>query len=170
MLKKQPEGLAFTNDYIKQALDQAKAAGIDVNGAAFQPQTVTLRPAARNSMLTTAWPDILDRLDRHRSSGRLSPDVATLADLMDTYRVPGISIAVGRAGEQVWAAGYGSTDAARSTPVDSRTAFQACSISKHVAAFGTLRLVAAGTLDLDSDIHEYLTSWRLPDGEGGRAT
>jgi NitT/TauT family transport system substrate-binding protein len=42
VLTKQPEGLAFTNDYIKQALDQAKAAGVDVNGAAFQPQTVTL--------------------------------------------------------------------------------------------------------------------------------
>ncbi|MFI5895098.1 ABC transporter substrate-binding protein [Actinoplanes sp. NPDC051513] len=42
VLKKAPEGLAFTNDYINQAITQAKAAGIDVNGASFQPQTVTL--------------------------------------------------------------------------------------------------------------------------------
>jgi NitT/TauT family transport system substrate-binding protein len=42
VLTKQPEGLAYTNDYMRQALDQAKAAGIDVNGASFQPQTVTL--------------------------------------------------------------------------------------------------------------------------------
>jgi NitT/TauT family transport system substrate-binding protein len=42
VLTKQPEGLAFTNDYIKQALDQAKAAGVDINGAGFQPKTVTL--------------------------------------------------------------------------------------------------------------------------------
>ncbi|MEU8228978.1 ABC transporter substrate-binding protein [Actinoplanes sp. NPDC048967] len=42
VLTKQPEGLAFTNDYIKQAQDQAKAAGVDINGAGFQPQTVTL--------------------------------------------------------------------------------------------------------------------------------
>lgn len=42
VLTKQPEGLAYTNDYIQQALEQAKAAGIDVTGAAFQPQTVTL--------------------------------------------------------------------------------------------------------------------------------
>ncbi|MEV6488144.1 ABC transporter substrate-binding protein [Actinoplanes sp. NPDC051633] len=42
VLTKQPEGLAYTNDYIKQAQDQAKAAGIDINGTAFQPQTVTL--------------------------------------------------------------------------------------------------------------------------------
>jgi NitT/TauT family transport system substrate-binding protein len=42
VLKKAPEGTAYTNDYINQAITQAKAAGIDVNGASFQPQTVTL--------------------------------------------------------------------------------------------------------------------------------
>jgi NitT/TauT family transport system substrate-binding protein len=42
VLTKQPEGLAYTNDYLRQALDQAKSAGVDVNGAAFQPQTVTV--------------------------------------------------------------------------------------------------------------------------------
>jgi CubicO group peptidase (beta-lactamase class C family) len=33
-----------------------------------------------------------------------------------------------------------------------------------------LRLVADGTLDLDTDIGEYLTSWQLPAGAGWRAT
>jgi NitT/TauT family transport system substrate-binding protein len=42
VLKKAPEGLAYTNDYINQAVTQAKAAGVDVNGTAFQPTTVTL--------------------------------------------------------------------------------------------------------------------------------
>jgi NitT/TauT family transport system substrate-binding protein len=42
VLKKAPEGLAYTNDYINQAITQAKAAGIDVNGAGFKPLTVTL--------------------------------------------------------------------------------------------------------------------------------
>jgi len=42
VLTKQPEGLAYTNDYIKQAIDQAKTAGVDVNGSAFQPKPVTL--------------------------------------------------------------------------------------------------------------------------------
>jgi CubicO group peptidase (beta-lactamase class C family) len=116
------------------------------------------------------WSELLDRLDRHGASGQLSPDVASLADLMDTYRVPGISIAVGQEDGQVWSAGYGTTDAAGPTPVNAHTAFQACSISKHVAAFGTLRLVADGVLDLDADIHEYLTSWQLPASEGWRAS
>jgi NitT/TauT family transport system substrate-binding protein len=42
VLTKQPEGLAYTNDYISQAVDQAKSAGVDVNGTSFAPQTVTL--------------------------------------------------------------------------------------------------------------------------------
>ena len=42
VLKKKPEGLAYTNDYMQKALNAAKAAGVDVNGASFAPQTVTL--------------------------------------------------------------------------------------------------------------------------------
>jgi NitT/TauT family transport system substrate-binding protein len=43
VLKKSPQGTAYTNDYINQAITQAKAAGIDVNGTSFQPETVTLQ-------------------------------------------------------------------------------------------------------------------------------
>jgi NitT/TauT family transport system substrate-binding protein len=42
VLKKAPEGLAYTNDYINQALTQVKGAGVDVTGASFKPETVTL--------------------------------------------------------------------------------------------------------------------------------
>ena len=44
VLTKTPEGLAYTNEYIQKALDQAKAAGIDVIGSGFTPKTVTLNP------------------------------------------------------------------------------------------------------------------------------
>jgi NitT/TauT family transport system substrate-binding protein len=44
VLKKAPVGQAYTNDYINQAITQAKAAGIDVNGTSFKPETVTLNP------------------------------------------------------------------------------------------------------------------------------
>ncbi|MFF5231372.1 ABC transporter substrate-binding protein [Dactylosporangium sp. NPDC000521] len=42
VLKKKPEGLAYTNDYMQKAIDAAKAAGVDVLGTSFTPQTVTL--------------------------------------------------------------------------------------------------------------------------------
>ncbi|WP_433615284.1 ABC transporter substrate-binding protein [Dactylosporangium sp. CA-139114] len=42
VLKKKPEGLAYTNDYMQKALDAAKAAGVDTMGSSFAPKTVTL--------------------------------------------------------------------------------------------------------------------------------
>ncbi|MEU7754976.1 serine hydrolase domain-containing protein [Micromonospora sp. NPDC049171] len=112
------------------------------------------------------WAPLLGHLDRQVSSGLLSPDTAALTDLMSSYQVPGVSIAVGHLDGQVWAAGYGVTGGATSTPVTAGTAFAACSISKHVAAFGALRLVQDGVLALDTDIRAYLTSWRLFDRAG----
>ena len=115
------------------------------------------------------WPEVLSRLDRHGTSGLPTPDAASLPELMQAYRVPGVSIAAGCLDGEAWCAGYGVTGAGRPDRVSCHTVFQACSISKHVAAFGTLRLVGDGVLDLDADVEDYLTSWRLPaSGQGWR--
>ncbi|MEU4771580.1 serine hydrolase domain-containing protein [Micromonospora sp. NPDC023644] len=66
-----------------------------------------------------------------------------------TDRVSSIGVAVGGLDGDVRAAGHDLL-------------FPACSISKHVAAFGTLRLVADATLDLDTDVNAYLSAWQLP--------
>lgn len=113
------------------------------------------------------WERELGRLDRHASSERLTPDTADLAELMATYHVPGISIAVAGPAGQVWCAGFGTTTTDNGAAVTPSTMFQACSISKHVAAFGALRLADHGVIDLDADIAEYLTSWQLPTAGGG---
>lgn len=86
----------------------------------------------------------------------------TMAERMQRYGVPGVSLAIVDDGEISWAAGYGVT-----TPggpaVHATTLFQAASISKAVAAVAVLSLVEHGTLDLDTDVNAYLRSWRLPD-------
>ena len=46
--------------------------------------------------------------------------------------------------------------------INRRTLFQAGSVSKPVTAVGVLRLVAEGALDLDADVNEYLTTWKVP--------
>src|SRR5215207_3555628 len=80
------------------------------------------------------WLEVLSRLDRHGARRHSSPDVAGLVELMGLYRVPGLSIAVEQDGERSWTAGYGTVAADAPTPVGPQTVFQACSISKHVAA------------------------------------
>ncbi|MFG1650968.1 serine hydrolase domain-containing protein [Micromonospora sp. NPDC049275] len=116
--------------------------------------------------LSADWVSLLGHLDRNVTSGLLSPDTATVTDLMSSYRVPGVSIAVGHVSGQVWATGCGVTGGETSAPVTAGTAFAACSISKHVAAFGALLLVQEGVVDLDTDVDAYLTSWQLLDRAG----
>lgn len=42
VLTKQPEGVAWTNDYVKQAIEQLEIAGVDVHATGYRPTPVTL--------------------------------------------------------------------------------------------------------------------------------
>ena len=48
-------------------------------------------------------------------------------------------------------------------PVDGGTLFPAASLSKWVSAWGVMRLVEEGRLDLDAPVSTYLTRWALPE-------
>lgn len=89
----------------------------------------------------------------------------SLAERMEQLRVPGVSVAVINGGEVEWAKGYGLADRERGRPVTTETLFQAASISKPVAAMAALKFVQDGLLDLDQNVNEMLTSWRIPDNE-----
>ena len=65
-------------------------------------------------------------------------------------------------GSLAWAGDYGQADPGRQVPVTADTVFQVGSISKPVTAWGVLRLVDKGLLDLDVPVETYLTRWHLP--------
>lgn len=48
--------------------------------------------------------------------------------------------------------------------VDRNSVFQVSSLSKWVSAFGIMKLVEDGRLDLDAPVSKYLTRWQLPPG------
>ncbi|MEO1449125.1 MAG: serine hydrolase domain-containing protein [Bacteroidota bacterium] len=79
--------------------------------------------------------------------------------------IPGVSIAVIHKGEIEWAKGYGMADKAENRPVTPETMFLAGSISKPVAATRAHQLAEAGTISLDANVNDYLSSWKLPDNE-----
>jgi CubicO group peptidase (beta-lactamase class C family) len=89
----------------------------------------------------------------------------SLAEQMEWYKVPGVSIAVINNGKIEWAKGYGIREAGTDSPTDANTLFQAASISKSVSALGALHLVQEGALDLDTNINNFLVSWKIPDNE-----
>ena len=47
--------------------------------------------------------------------------------------------------------------------VDQNTIFQVASMSKWISAFGVMKLVEEGKLDLDTPVSKYLTRWQLPE-------
>lgn len=81
---------------------------------------------------------------------------------LEDSRVPGAAVALIGDGEVVWAQGYGLADRDRNVPVTADTVFQVASISKSVTAWGVMRLVERGILDLDAPVERYLTRWHLP--------
>ncbi len=85
-----------------------------------------------------------------------------LAARMAHYRVPGVSLAIIENCRIVDARGFGHSAVSTGT-VDTKTLFQAGSVSKPVAAVAALRLVEQGKLSLDADVRARMTSWMLPD-------
>lgn len=93
----------------------------------------------------------------------------SIQERMAHYGVPGLSIAVIKDAEIIWSKTYGVMDKESLEPVSKSTLFQAGSISKPVAAYGALSLVGKKRIDLDKNVNEYLTSWKLPDNEFTKA-
>src|SRR5712691_6226255 len=74
----------------------------------------------------------------------------SLQDLMEKFKVRGLSIAVIDNFRVIWAKGYGVTGADSKASVTPKTLFQAGSISKPVAATAALYMVEQGKLDRKS--------------------
>ena len=89
-----------------------------------------------------------------------APAIASLEkdipDLMKAADVPGVSAALVRDGKLVWSKGFGVQNANGSEPVTNETVFEAASLTKVVFAYGVLKLVDEGRLDLDAPLNKYL--------------
>ncbi|MFT3822562.1 MAG: serine hydrolase [Chitinophagaceae bacterium] len=84
---------------------------------------------------------------------RLKNDIPSLLQKSD---VPGLSIALIRNGELVWAGAFGTANADTKKPVTVNTVFEAASLSKPVFAYAVLKLVDEGKLNLDTPLNKYL--------------
>jgi len=110
----------------------------------------------------------------NRIENGLQPDLQISGDSIPNYNIeerlrelgiPGVSIAVLNNGEIEWARGYGMADSSEKRKVTTETMFLAGSISKPVAALRAHQLAEMGTINLDSNVNNYLTSWKVPDNE-----
>jgi CubicO group peptidase (beta-lactamase class C family) len=130
------------------------------------------KPAAKPAMNAAASSGQEARIQRIEASvldlpmGEKEPPLQlNLAQAMQVYNVPGLSVAVIDNYQIAWAKGYGVIETGSSTPVGTGTLFQAGSISKPVAATAALSLVEKGKLSLDEDVNQKLKMWKLPENE-----
>ena len=87
-----------------------------------------------------------------------------LGDRMAALKVPGVSIAVIHNGQIEWARGFGVAKIG-GPAVTPETLFQAASISKPLTGLAVMRLAQAGKLNLDTDVNQYLKTWKVPENQ-----
>lgn len=82
--------------------------------------------------------------------------------LMKDYDIPGVAIALVQEGKTIWskAYGYAHRESNRKMTIDTKCRVE--SISKSVTAWGVMKLVEQGKIDLDSSVVQYLDDWEFP--------
>lgn len=83
--------------------------------------------------------------------------------LMKTYSIPGVSIAVIKNGKFVWSDAYGFADIEHKRKMKIETICRVQSISKSVTAWGVMKLVEQGKVELDAPVKEYVKKWHFPE-------
>ena len=109
-----------------------------------------------------------------RIENGIEPNIQIEGDSVPNYNIEermkmldivGVSIAVLREEQIEWAKGYGIADSTENRSVTNETMFFAGSVSKAVAALHAHQLAEQGIISLDSNVNNYLKSWKLPDNE-----
>ena len=96
------------------------------------------------------------------SSGLENLD-AFILEAMETWKVPGLGVAVVKDGQVAHARGYGWRDLKNRQPATSTTLFAIGSITKSFTVAALAALAQQGKLDWDTPVREYLPDFRLYD-------
>ena len=78
-----------------------------------------------------------------------------IPQLMKDGDVPGLSIVLIRNGQVFWHQAFGVSNADTNVPLSDATVFETASLTKPVLAYGALKLVDSGKLDLDTPLVNY---------------
>jgi len=84
---------------------------------------------------------------------------------MNYFNVPGMSATYFEKSKIKWSKFFGTLEKGTEKEVKKNSIFHACSISKMITAICVLKLAQDGVLDLNKDVNEYLTSWKILNNE-----
>lgn len=94
-----------------------------------------------------------------------SENLSSIKNKMSEYNIPALSLAVISQGKIEWADIYQNANLPEEQKLDCKSIFQAASLSKPVTFLAAVRMHAAGKIDLDKDIQNYLKDFVLPQGK-----
>lgn len=86
-----------------------------------------------------------------------------LDDLREQLLIPGISAAIAKEGNVVWAEGFGYADRAENKRAEPTTLFHLASLTKTYASTILMQLVEAGELDLNAPVSDFGITLTGPD-------
>ncbi len=90
---------------------------------------------------------------------------SVVPQLLKKTSVPGIALAVIQDGDVLFSRSYGYSALQPAALVSDSTCFNIGSVSKTLTAWGVMKLVEEGLIDLDEDVDQYLKRWHLPRSE-----
>jgi CubicO group peptidase (beta-lactamase class C family) len=83
---------------------------------------------------------------------------------MEEWNLPGVAFVAVQDGKIILSKGYGVTEHGTDTPIDpERTIFDLGSVGKLFTATAVMQQVEVGTINLDTDVNEYLSAVEIPD-------
>ncbi|NIT61092.1 MAG: serine hydrolase, partial [Aliifodinibius sp.] len=86
-------------------------------------------------------------------------------ELLDRYNIPGTSIALIQDRNIVWTNAYGYADIKQNNKLGVDAICRAESISKSLTAWGVMKLVERGLINLDDPVWQYLSDFSRPQSE-----
>ena len=84
---------------------------------------------------------------------------ALVAEVMADGEVPGISVAISRAGRAILAKGYGEADVENAVPATESTVYRIGSVTKQFTAAAIMLLVERGEVGLDDPVTRFLPDY-----------
>lgn len=137
-----------------------------VGGDLLNNQTVNTMIKNLTFLIVFLVPIALSAQEKPKSVEQFVEEIdKKIPQMLEDFSIPGAAIAIIENGEIVLQKGYGFADIENGVKVDLQTGFNVGSISKSVAAWGVMKLVQEGKIDLDTPVEKYLTRWHLPESE-----
>ena len=88
-----------------------------------------------------------------------------IPDLLKKNKIPGMAAICVHNGKVIWNESFGLADKKNNIPVSNQTVFELASISKTLTAWGVMKLVEQGIIELDESVCKYMKRWQFPERE-----